>query len=194
MTIFDLLFFLLVLGTLVTFIIICVLFIRHKTIQGFIAFIALVIVIGIYISIIIIVSLNTPQLFLAYKQIMWSDDWGISVESVSINKTGTDKNIEVTFAILSRALRTPQKERNVDVFIVDENEKQYRPERGSSYAPFDSILQPGQRIEIQRTFSINTPGQLGLIIKRFNRFPGLFIIGDNSSILHKQIIFKISDE
>ncbi len=144
--------------------------------------------VAVYLCVVSAVSFFSPQRILALKEKLCSDDWCVSVDSVS--RSGGD--VQVTFVISSRARRAPQRERNVSVYLVDGVGHRYNPLFGASPARFDSVLQPGEERSVVASFAApDASGGLDLVVTRASRFPGLFIIGDDLSLFHKPVVYRI---
>jgi len=149
--------------------------------------------IALYLLIIISTSLFSQQRIMAPGEIIKSDDWCVTADKIS--RSHATAEVTVSFRIYSTAQRTAQKEQGVEAYITDETGKRFDPVNALADEGFDSNLEPGQSISFERTFNVSgSTGRLVVVIDRYGaaRFPGIFIIGDNSSLLHKPVVFPVS--
>jgi hypothetical protein len=190
MTIFDLLFIVLFLASVVTLLIAAVHSIRgqhgtaRKTLFVWTACFA------IYMVIVFITALSTPRRVLNLGEDRCSDDWCIAVEHAE--HLGT--TYTVTFKIFSRVRRVSQREKGIHVYLTDAGQRRFDPAPDASQIPFDVLLGPGESVETTRSFTVpNDARDLGVIVAHEGSycFPGCFIIGDESNPLHKRTIVPL---
>jgi hypothetical protein len=90
-----------------------------------------------------VVKIGEPQCF---------DDLCVAVTAV--NKEAVSKGLRYTvdLQLSSRALRVPQRERHMVVYLIDNAGRRFDPMPDPSYVPFDVLLQPGQSMNASRSF------------------------------------------
>jgi hypothetical protein len=133
---------------------------------------------GVYLAIVIAVSIFNPQRVYRLGDTQCFDDWCIAV--VGARRTGapTLEQYQVTLRLSNRARRVPMGEKGTVVYLTDAQGRRYDPVPDQAAVAFDTILQPGESISATRRFDVprDTPN-LGLIYTHQGGFPvGWFII------------------
>jgi hypothetical protein len=130
---------------------------------------------SLYFTIVVVVSLLAPRRTFNLGDTQCFDDWCIA--ATSAQQTGN--SVVVGLRISSRARRVSQRERNLNLYLVDRQKHRYISE--SSDSLLSSLLLPGQSLDLTRTFTIPPAAKdLNLVITH-GGFPiGWFIIGYNS--------------
>jgi hypothetical protein len=149
---------------------------------------------ALYLGVEVAVSLASPQRVLALGEDRCFDDWCIAVDDVTRNDLPARTEYTVTLRLSSRARRVPQRENGIVVYIADESGGRFDAVADPSATPFNVLLQPGEAVTTTRTFDVaGAAGQPVLVMGHAGsrRFPGLFIIGDDSSLLHKRMIVRL---
>jgi hypothetical protein len=100
----------------------------------------------------------------------------------------------LTLKVSSRAKRVSQREKGVNVLLIDSQGRRFSPAPDPSAVPFDVLLQPGEAVETKRSYTL--PGDardVGVVLahKAPYCFPGCFIIGDDGNPLHKRTIVPL---
>ena len=148
----------------------------------------------IYLGLVAVVSLTSPQRIMALGENRCFDDWCISVDDITRSDSPTGAIYSVTLRMSSRARRVSQRENGLAVYILDEKGRRFEATADPAAEPFNSLLQPGQSITTVRTFEVPaTSSQSVLVVGHegaFN-FPGMVIIGDDSSLFHKPTIVRL---
>jgi hypothetical protein len=150
--------------------------------------------IAIYLSIVVAVSLLTPQRALALHEDMCSDDWCIAVDDVARADAENVRLYTISLRLTSRALRVTQRELGLTVYLLDRQGRRHDPLPDKAAVPFDTRLTPGESVMAVRTFALEgetDPAGLVLTREGFYRFPGIFIIGDESSLFHKSLLVPL---
>lgn len=132
-----------------------------------------------YFVIVIVVSLFAQPRTFRVGEPQCYDDWCIAVEHVT-RSTGEHASVyDVTLRYFSRARGITQRERNVTVYLIDEQGRRYDPDASSATVPFDRLLQPGESVTAARV--IKTPPDAhvrGVVVAHEGGFPiTWFIIG-----------------
>jgi hypothetical protein len=149
---------------------------------------------ALYMGVVVVVSLASPQRVLGLGQERRFDDWCIAVDDATRSGPSTQRTYTVTLRITNRARRVSQQENGVSVYVIDEKGQRFDAVPDPCAVPFNVRLEPGQSVATVRTFKASAAsGRLGLVVWRdgLNRLPGIFIISDDSSLLHKPTITRL---
>ena len=135
---------------------------------------------GIYWALVIVVSLVLPRDEIRIGEPRCFDDWCISADSVSIIPLHLNRQIRVTFTLSSRAKRVAQRELGVSVYLVDLQNNRYDPQPDPHAVPFDTLLAPAEIVVTDREFTVPAgAGQVGLVITHEGGIPiQWFILGE----------------
>lgn len=126
---------------------------------------------AVYLSIVVAVSLLSPRHVLARGDDQCSDDWCIAVTD-AVRSDPARTSVIVTFQISSRARRVSQRERFVVAYLRDQDGHRYYPEPAPDWAPFDTLLGPGESLGTTRIFRVPAEAVgLGVIVAREGDFP-----------------------
>jgi len=194
MTIFDLFFILIFFASVAMLAVVVVTALRGRGRQAVTRLAALGVCLALYLGVIALVSLASPPRVLALGQDRCFDDWCVAVENAARAPSPTRTELTVTLRVSNRARRAPQRENGVAVAVLDEAGRRFEAAAQGEDAPFNILLQPGESVTTTRTFDVSgASGQLDLAVEHagFSRFPGMFIIGDDSSLLHKPTIVHL---
>ncbi len=194
MTIFDLLFIVVVLASVATLAAIVASALRGRLRQAVKLLAVYGVCLALYLSVVVVVSLVSPQRVLALGENRCFDDWCIAADDIARSGSPTRVEYTVTLRVSNQAQRVPQRENGVAVYMMDEKGRRFESAAGPSAAPFNVLLQPGQSVTTTRTFKVSgASGQLVLVVEHEgpSRFPGMFIIGDDSSLFHKSMIVRL---
>jgi hypothetical protein len=91
---------------------------------------------GIYIGVVILVSLSSGQRVLDIGETRCSDDWCIAVVDVAESRFAGGSEYAVAFQLSSRARRVTQREHGVVVYLVDGAEPAVSGGTGSGRSSF----------------------------------------------------------
>ncbi len=167
---------------------------------------SLAIYVCLYFLVLVGVSLLSPQRVLSMHEMRCFDDWCAAVEQVEQrNELGALKAqgrfYLVTLQVSSRAQRISQRALDAADYVLDERGMRYDPSvegqralesAGVAGLPLTSWLEAGASFMHTAVFDL-PPGtrQPGLVISH-GAFPGLIIIGDDQSFLHKPAVVRLS--
>ena len=194
MTIFDLLFIVVVFASVATLAVVITSALRGRFSQAVKLLALYGVCLAFYLGVIVVVSLASPQRILALGENRCFDDWCIAVDDAARSESLTEAVYTVTVRLSNRAKRVSQRENGVVVYMMDEKGRQFEAAADPSAAPFNLLLQPGQFVTTTRTFQVSgASGQLELVVGHdgLSSFPGRFIIGDDSSLFHKPTIVRL---
>jgi hypothetical protein len=131
----------------------------------------------LYFTAVITVSLVAPRRTFNLGETQCFDDWCIAATSASQN----GDSYVIGLRISSRARRVSQRERNLVIYLLDRNNHRYDPAPQGSDTSLSSLLQPGQSVDLTRTFSIPPTARDVNLVVSHGGFPiGWFIIGYDS--------------
>lgn len=166
----------------------------------------LAIYISLYAILLISVALVSPQQVVAMHQLRCFDDWCASVEQVEQRPAIGPARASgifylVTIRVASQAKRISQRALDAAVFLMDERGVRYAisPQgqkaleaAGQAGQPLNSWLDAGGSFTYTAVFDVPAKiAQPGLVISH-GAFPGLIIIGDPQSFLHKPTIVRLT--
>jgi hypothetical protein len=160
----------------------------------------LAVFLAIYALSLIVVSLFSPVEAVPLGAEQCFDDWAISVTGVERADRIGDTAAEGVFWIVSvrvssHALRRRQRETDVHVYLMDGQGRHHEvsargqaalEQEGLAGPPLTSFLDPGASFQSKLAFDLPKGATNVAFVKRNQAwFPGLFIIGDPSSFLHR---------
>jgi len=196
MNIFEPLFLLLVLVTIVTLITAAVFALRGKFARSGRMLRRLGIGAGVYFAIVISVSIFNPQRVYHVGDTQCFDDWCIEVVGAQWTGAPTTGHYEVTLCLSNRGRRVPMGEKGTVVYLLDAQGRRYDPLPDKTSGPFDTILQPGESINVTRQFDVprDSPN-LDLIYAHQGGFPiGWFIITEGGWFQKPPIVRLTSNQ
>ena len=184
MSVFDLLFICVVLGSAVTLAAVAVAAVRGNRGATRRTLIAWGACIAVYLAALLAVSLATPIRVLSVGDTQCSDDWCLTVVLVQRSSPAPRMNYLIDFRIESRARRVTQRENGLEVHLVGERGTRYDPIPDPPGAPrqfpFNVLLLPGQSLTTTRQFEIpENAGRLNLVVARDGFQVTWLIIGRN---------------
>lgn len=190
MTIFDLLFILLFLTSVVTLLTAAVAAIRGRPSKALSILRVYAICFTIYMAIVLVAALAQPQRVVHLGEARCFDDWCVTVEHA--DQDGAVYT--VTLHLSSRARRVSQRAKGAYVYLTDAQNRRFDPSPDTSSIPMDVLLAPGQMVETKRSFTLpNDARDVSVVVVHEGSycFPGCFIIGDEANPLHKRTIVPI---
>jgi hypothetical protein len=186
LTLFDLLFLLIFLATLIALIVAAYLSLRGHFAKAGRLVLGVAMFWVVYLGVVAAVSLSTPRRMVAMGEDRCFDDWCISVERVS----GT-RPIAVTLRVSSRAKRVRQSAPDNIVYLEDSEGKKYASLPAGDQPSFGTMIGPGESFDTIRTFDVPVGAQgLGLVVQH-GAIPGNVIIGEDGALFHKPAIVKL---
>ena len=150
---------------------------------------------AVYLAIVAVVGVGTPQRYAARGEPQCSDDWCIAVVDVERQQRDPSVRYLVTFELSSRARGAPQRERMVVAYVRDAAGRRHDAEPDAAAVPFDTLLAPRQRVRAQRMFVAPVGTVIvGLVFTHEGTgawFPACCIIGNDGSLLHKRTLVRL---
>lgn len=209
MTFTDLVFILAVLACLFTLLALCYFLLRRQWTRVRRTLLALGSFLVIYAIVLVSVALLSPQHVYAMHQNRCFDDWCISAEQVTQQATMGASSTAVsahgmyyvvTVRVSSKARGITQRALDARLYLLDAQGQRYDPDptaqraldaAGQSGQPLNSSLTPGSSFTHTVAFDLpKNSSQLALGVTH-GLFPGVIIIGDEQSFLHKPTTFKL---
>jgi hypothetical protein len=151
MTIFEPLFILCFLATVMTLIVAAVSAIRGNRARAVASLGKLGICAAIYVAAVIAVGAASQRKVYRVGDMQCFDDWCITVTGAARTAPGT---VEVALQLSSRAKQRPMGEKGTIAYLVDGQGRRYDPIPGSVTVPFDAKLQPGESVTTKRRFDV----------------------------------------
>ncbi len=133
----------------------------------------------LYFAVVIVTSLILPRRVLKPGDPQCNDDWCISLTGFRRAPQGTQVAYTVDLRVFSRAKRVSQREKNMAVYLTDQNGQRYDPLPEARTTPFDVLLAPGDSVAVSRSFLLPaSASDVGAVMAHEGGFPiGWFIIG-----------------
>lgn len=146
--------------------------------------------IGVYLAVVIAVSIASPRRLIPMKEPRCFDDWCVSVDRVDRTPAGTEVSYAVTLRLSSRARARAQRESGVSVHVLDDRGRRFEPREDPQDVPFNVLLHPGESVDATRRFLLPADVQGPGLVITHERFPGILIIGDDQSLFHKPSVTR----
>lgn len=189
MTIFEPLFLLIALASVIVLIIVTAEAIRGRgksalRLLGFWAACVLV-----YFGICVASAARAARRVMQTKQPLCFDDWCIEIEDVSRVAAGNFDRYRATIRIFSEAKRVTQREKNVAVSLEDANGQRFEMLTAPDEPPIDTQLGPGQFVTTHREFEVPARTRpVGIVIMHTGFQIGWLVIGEGQGIFHREPI------
>ena len=190
MTLFDLLFAASFLTVTAAGAVAAALAIRGKRRKSFRLIVGIATYVVVYLLAEVVVSVASPPRDFRLNERQCFDDWCFAAEHVDRHPDGERHVYTVTFRISSRARRRQQRERGVGVYLLDDRGRRYEPKSDAQAVPFSRLLQPGASYVATRQFAAPADATILGVVLTHGKFPGIFIISDDNSFLHRPSIVR----
>ena len=156
-----------------------------------------------YLLVLIGVSLAEPRKEIPIGEQRCFDDWCITVDTATPQKTLGTTSANGTFEVVtltvsSRAQRSPQRETDVDIYLLDDQNRridvspsgqQALAQAGLAGDPVTAFVAPGGSFQSRLAFDIPPDvHHLALVKASHGWFPVRLIIGDPQSWLHRPAV------
>jgi hypothetical protein len=181
MTVFEPLFFLLVLASVLTLLTVAIAALRGQRERALRILRRLAVGACAYFAVVLLVALVTPQKVYGVGDPQCFDDWCITVVDAKGTPGPSTVSWTVTLRVSSRARRVAQAEKGAAVYLTDARHRRFDPAPGASTVALDTRLRPGESVDAVRRFELPSDATgVGLIFTHEGVFPiGAFIIGEN---------------
>lgn len=204
---FELLFLLIVLTTLIVLIVTLVNLIRRRFAQTGRLLLFYGLGLALYLSIVIVVALASPQRIVPMKEDRCFDEWCLAVNDVRVeNELGTAKS-EGSFYIIELSISNhsrgrAQRASSAAIHLLDGQGKRYDISLVGQQAyetvygsvpPLTLMMEPGESYITYQVFDLpKNVGSISLTVEHPVGFsPSWFIIGDEDSLFHKPTIVPL---
>lgn len=192
MTIFDLLFIVLVLTSAATLMTALVAAFRGQGRRSLRIVARLGVCAAVYVTVVAVVALFAPQRVIAVGDSWCFDDWCLSVQKVTRTAAADRASYRVSLVISSRARRVSQRAKGAWIYLIDGRGNRYAPEPDSAEIPLDTRLAPGEAVKTSRVFNLPADArQIGLVTGHGPCCIATFIIGDPGSLFHKRTYIRL---
>jgi hypothetical protein len=191
MTVFDLLFLLFAVGSLIALISCAILACtdgasawRNLRIYGRI--------LTVYVAVCVISAALIPRRILALGQPECFDDWCIQIDSVTKLSSAVPLRYQASARIFSTAKRVSQREKGIALYMEGTDRRRYAARMDSATQPFDLPLNPGESVAVSRVFQPPDGTTPAGIVVTHERFPiDWFVIGEGASLFHKEPLVEL---
>jgi hypothetical protein len=191
-TVFDLLFIVLLLTAIITLIVAAVAALRGHRERALIILRSLLVGAAAYIGIVYGATALSAAKVLRVGDPQCSDDWCLAVDGAARTAKGAVTVYDVKLRIFSRARGRAQRENiATDVYLVDDRWRRYDPVPNRAAIPLNTLLQPLQSVQTERAFELPSDAHgIGLIIGHRAGLPICLIIGECGAF-HKATVVRI---
>lgn len=125
---------------------------------------------AIYFAVVIVVSAVQPRRDFAPGEPQCFDDWCIAV--VGRHSSPDAKSVDVVLRVSNRAKRVPMGERGAAVYLVDAQGRRFAPDPQGSDTPLDTVIGPGESFETSRHFRVPVDAaNLAIVYAHATGFP-----------------------
>jgi hypothetical protein len=195
MTIFDLLFLLAALASVVSLGVAAVFALRGRRARA-LKILGLDLSCALfYLLVGVAVAFLKPQRVIRTGDPWCFDDWCLTVEKVSRTPGQLDTSYRVELRIFSRAGRVAQRANGAWIYLIDDRGRRYSPDPDPSAVPLDVLLQPRESVNTSRLFHVpDDIHQLGLITGHGGPYCGpmaFLIIGESGCLFKKPTVIRI---
>jgi len=193
-TIFDLIFLLALLTSVVTLVLAAIAGIRGRRTQSLRILRTWGIGALVYCACALAVALFAPQRVIAIGDPWCFDDWCLTVEGVKSAPADGAVSYRADLRISSVARRVSQRALGAWIYLIDDAGHRYAPDSDPSAIPLDVRLGPGESVTTSRTFRVpaGVP-HLGLITGHGGPYcrMDVLIIGSGGCLFNKPAMIRI---
>jgi len=191
-TLFDLLFIVLLFAAIATLVVAGISAVRGRGARASRLLRRLAICAVVYTGVVYAVTAFSRQVALRVGEPECNDDWCIAVDNVIRMPMDAIVRYDVTLRIFSRARRVAQREMGAkDVYLMDAQWRRYDPIRSGAEVPLNTLLQAGESVTTSRRFELPADARgIGLIVDRQPILPICLIIAECEAF-HKATIVRV---
>jgi hypothetical protein len=143
----------------------------------------------VYFGICVASAARAPRRVMQTKQPVCFDDWCIEIEEVTRVAEGNFDRYRAAIRIFSEAKRVTQREKSVAVCLEDATGHRFDTLTAPDEPPIDTQLGPGQFVTTHREFEVPAGTRpVGIVITHTGFQMGWLVIGEGQSIFHKEPI------
>ena len=123
------------------------------------------------------------------------DEWCLTVTRATHSVAGETQTYDVDLELFSQARRKAQRANGAWVYLIDDLGRRYAPESKLSDVPLNTLLQPGESIRASRSFTVpaNVRG-VGLVTGHGGPYCGamsILIIGSAGCLFNKPTMVRL---
>lgn len=146
----------------------------------------------LYFGICVVSAARVQQRVLRLKEPQCFDDWCIEIDDVTHASAASQEEYDATIRIFSEAKRVTQREKSVTVMLQDASGNRFAASPAAAgEPPFDSQLGPGDSVTTHRAFQVPRGVQpAGIVIVHTGFQMGWLVIGEGQNIFHKEPIVR----
>jgi hypothetical protein len=195
-TLFDLLFILAALASIVTLVFFVVSVVLGKGRRALKIAAGFALCAAVYVAFGLAVSYFRPRRAIAMGEPWCFDDWCLTVEGAERTAAQPDDTYRVDLRYFSTAARVSQRANGAWIYLIDERGRRYSPQADPSEIPLDRMLQPKESVSTTRTFRVPADARnLRLITGHGGGYCGamyLLIIGEAGCVFGKPVSVTIT--
>ena len=195
MSIFDLIFILGFLASVVTFAMAAVAAIRRRRSQAMRTLRIYGICAISYFTVDFAYAYLKPQRIIAEAAPWCFDEWCLTVTKATHSREGATQTYDIDLELFSQARRKAQRANGAWIYLIDNRGRRYAPEVRSSDIPLNTLLQPGESLRASRSFKAPADVQdIGLITGHGGPYCGpmnILIIGSAGCLFNKPTMIKL---
>jgi len=195
MTLFDLLFLLAALASLLTLAVLVISLLRRRWARARAILLIFAASAAAYLAFGLGVSFFSPQRILAVGDSWCFDDWCLAAQKFDRTDSGATASYKVQLRLFSEARGVTQRANGAWIFLMDEKGRRYLPAADPSAVPLDVQLRPQESALTTRVFQVPSDvRQLGLITGHGGAYCGamdILIIGQSGCLFHKPTMIRI---
>jgi hypothetical protein len=195
MSIFDLIFILCFLASVVTFIAGVIMMIRGR-------WQTLVRILGLYgmcaasyFAVDMAIAYLRPQRVIAIATPWCFDEWCLAVTKATHSAGGDAQTYNIDLELSSQTRGRAQRANGAWVYLIDDVGRRYAPESNSSDVPLDTLLQPGESIQVSRRFTVPANvREVGLVTGHGGPYCGamsVLIVGSAGCVFNKPTMIRL---
>ena len=195
MTVFDLLFIIAFLISVVTMMVAAAFAIRGQLPRALKILWFYCICAAGYFAIAVAIAFLKPQRVMSIGDPWCFDDWCLTVEKVDRTSGFSQLSYNVELRIFSRARRVTQRANGAWIYLIDDRGRRYSPDPAPSAVPLDALLRPLESTTTLRVFHVPPDAhKLGLITGHGGPYCGLMdmlVIGSGGCLFRKPTMIRI---
>jgi hypothetical protein len=148
-----------------------------------------------YFAMAVAIAFLKPQRVISIGDPWCFDDWCLTVEKVDRTAGLSQVSYYVELRIFSRARRVTQRANGAWIYLIDDRGRRYSPDPAPSAVPLDALLPPLESATTRRVFHVPPDAHaLGLITGHGGPYCGpmdMLIIGSGGCLFHKPTVIRI---
>jgi hypothetical protein len=190
--IFELLFILIVLSSVIALVTAAIQAVRGRSRSALRILRVIAVSLAVYFAICCLSTVLTPRRVLAIGDPQCFDDWCIELSGATKTPAGPIVTYQTSIRIFSRAQRVAQRENGAAVYLEDDRGVRYTALPNSSDIPANILLQAGDSVSVTRAFQLPASARDVGFVFTHTGFPiQWFIIGEGQSLFHKEAITRL---